>query len=146
MSQAKPPFKASPPPPPRKLRRRIFHVVKGNVRVAGAKATRHGYSPDGGGRAGWSANQCHSITDHRIGPKFNMKMDNCVLLLCYLDKICLTLTGNLWRALASLYSEGEAIHIREPEWRLALSRLHYILQAAPLCERRKSATATHLEQ
>ncbi len=32
-----------------------------------------------------------------------------VLLFCYLDKICLTLTGNLWRALASLYSEGEAI-------------------------------------
>jgi hypothetical protein len=41
-----------PPPPPRKLRRRIFHVVKGNVRVSGAEATRHGYSPDGGGRAG----------------------------------------------------------------------------------------------
>ncbi len=52
MSQAKPPFKASPPPPPRKLRRRIFHVVKGNVRVAVAEATPHGYSPDGGGRAG----------------------------------------------------------------------------------------------
>jgi hypothetical protein len=34
-----------------------------------------------------------------------MKMDNDVLLLSYLDKICLTLTGNLWRALASLYSE-----------------------------------------
>ncbi len=50
MSQAKPPFKASPPPP-RKLRRRIFHVVKGNVRVAGAKATRHGDSQiKGGGR------------------------------------------------------------------------------------------------
>ncbi len=44
-----------------------------------------------------------------IGLKFNMKMDNSVMLLCYLDKICLTLTGNLWRALASLYSEGEAI-------------------------------------
>jgi len=38
-----------------------------------------------------------------------MKMDNDVLLLSYLDKICLTLTGNLWRALASLYCEGEAI-------------------------------------
>ena len=52
MSQAKPPFKASPPPPPRKLRRRIYHVVKGNVQVAGAEATRHGYSPDRGGRVG----------------------------------------------------------------------------------------------
>ncbi len=98
-----------PPPPPRKLRRRIFHMVKGNVRVAGAEATHQIYSRDGGGRAGWSANRCHSITDHRIGLKFNMKMDNGVLLLCYLDKICLTLTSNLWRALASLYSESEAI-------------------------------------
>ncbi len=53
MSQAMPPFKASPPPPPpRKLRRRIFHVVKGNVQVAGAVAIRQSDSPDGGGRAG----------------------------------------------------------------------------------------------
>ncbi len=51
MSQAKPPFKASPPPP-RKLQQRIFHVVKGNVRVAGAVATRQIYSRDGGGRRG----------------------------------------------------------------------------------------------
>ncbi len=51
MSQAKPPFKASPPPP-RKLRRRIFHMVKGNVRVAGAEATRQIYSRDGGGEGG----------------------------------------------------------------------------------------------
>ena len=52
MSQAKPPFKAAPPPPPRKLRRRIFHVVERNVRVAGAVFTRQIYSRDGGGRAG----------------------------------------------------------------------------------------------
>jgi hypothetical protein len=75
-----------------------------------------------------------------------MKMDNDVLLLCYLDKIRLTLLvtcGELWQVYivkARLYS------IREPEWRLALSRLHYILQATSLCERRKSATATHVEQ
>ncbi len=109
MSQAKPPFIASPPSPLPKLRRRIFHMVRENVRVAGAEATRHGDSPVGGGRAGWSADWCHSITKHWIGLKFNMKMDNDVLLLCYLDKICLTLTGDLWRALASLYSEDEAI-------------------------------------
>ncbi len=52
MSQAKPPFKASPPPPPRKLRWRIFHMEESSVRVAGAVATRHGDSTDGGGRAG----------------------------------------------------------------------------------------------
>ncbi len=52
MSQAKPPFKASSPPPLRKLQQRIFHVVRGNVQVAAAEATRHGDSPVGGGRAG----------------------------------------------------------------------------------------------
>ncbi len=35
-----------------------------------------------------------------------MKVDNDVLLLSYLDKICLTVTGDLRRALASLYSEA----------------------------------------
>ena len=77
--------------------------------VATADFPRGESSQDGGGRAGWSANWCHSIRDHRIGLKFNMKMNNGVLLLCYLDKICLTLTGDFWRALASLYSESEAI-------------------------------------
>ena len=38
--------------------------------------------------------------------KFNMKIDNSVLLLCYLDKICLTHTGDFWRALASLYTKA----------------------------------------
>jgi hypothetical protein len=35
-----------------------------------------------------------------------MKMDSDVLLLSYLDKICLTLTGDLRHALACLYSEA----------------------------------------
>jgi hypothetical protein len=35
-----------------------------------------------------------------------MKVVSDVLLLSYLDKICLTLTGELWRALACLYSEA----------------------------------------
>ncbi len=35
-----------------------------------------------------------------------MKVDSDVLLLSYLDKIYLILTGELWRALASLYSEA----------------------------------------
>ncbi len=41
-----------PPPPHRKLRRRIFHVVERNVRVAGAVFTHQIYSQDGGGKAG----------------------------------------------------------------------------------------------
>jgi hypothetical protein len=35
-----------------------------------------------------------------------MKVDSDVLLLSYLDKICLTLTSDLWCALACLYSEA----------------------------------------
>ena len=69
-----------------------------------------------------------------------MKMDNDVLLLCYLDKIRLTLTGDLWRALASLYSEGEAIQYKGA--RMATcpqsTTLHSIGNI--------SATATHVEQ
>ncbi len=71
-----------------------------------ASCTCQIYSQHGGGRAGWSANRCHSITDHRIGLKFIMKMDNGVLLLCYLDKICLILIGDFWQALSSLYSKA----------------------------------------
>ena len=36
-----------------------------------------------------------------------MKVDSDVLLLSYFNKICLALTGELRRALACLYSEGE---------------------------------------
>jgi hypothetical protein len=70
-----------------------------------------------------------------------MKIDSDVLLLSYLDKICIILTGELWRAY--IVKRG---YIREPERRLFFSRLHYILQATPRCEKRKSATATHVEQ
>ncbi len=35
-----------------------------------------------------------------------MKVDSDVLLLYYFYKICLILTGELWRALACLYSEA----------------------------------------
>ncbi len=62
-------------------------------------------------------------------------MDIDVLLLSYFDKICLILTGEPGRALAYLYSGyiRERGYIREPERRLFLSRLHYILQVTPLC-------------
>jgi hypothetical protein len=72
-----------------------------------------------------------------------MKVDSDVLLLSYLDKICLTLTGDLWPALACLYSEARLY--KGAMRQLALSRLHCILQATS-CERRKSAIATHVEQ
>ncbi len=99
-SQAKPPTTPSPPPL-RKLRRRIFHVVDSNVWFAGAVFTRRIHLRDErGGRVGWSAKQCHSITDHWIGRKFNTKIDNSILLLCYLNKIRLiplATFGELWR-------------------------------------------------
>ncbi len=62
----------------------------------------------GGGRAGWLAKQCHSLTDHRIDCKFKTKIANTIPLLCYLNKICLTLTGGFWQALANLHS-GERL-------------------------------------
>ncbi len=46
--------------------------------------------------------------------------------------------GELWRVY--IVKRG---YIRDPERRLALSRLHCILQATSLCERRKSATVRH---
>ncbi len=63
----------------------------------------------GGRRAGWFAKRCHSITDHQIHQincKLKTKKANTILLLCYLYKICLILTGGLWQALANLYSGG----------------------------------------
>ncbi len=46
-----------------------------------------------------------------------MKVDSDVLLLSYFDKICLALTGELWR---SVYIVKQG-YIREPERRLFLS-------------------------
>jgi hypothetical protein len=104
--EAKPSRHSRLPPPSSQVATADF--PRGGEKCASCRRRFHSqiYSWDGGGRAGWSANQRHSITDHRIGLQFNMKMDNGVLLLCYLDKICLTLTGDFWRALASLYSEA----------------------------------------
>jgi hypothetical protein len=45
-----------------------------------------------------------------------------VLLLSYLDKIGLSLTGEAGQASAYLYSEAR-LYIREPDWRVFLSRL-----------------------
>ncbi len=57
------------------------------------------------GRAGWFAKRCHLLTDHQINCKFKTRIVNTILLLRYLNKICLSLTGGLWQASANLYSE-----------------------------------------
>ncbi len=68
-----------------------------------------------------------------------------VLLLSYLDKIRLILTDEAGQALAYLYSEARLYTLREPGWRLFLSRLPHVLRATSLWGR-KLATATHMEQ
>ncbi len=44
-------------------------------------------SVGGGGRAGWFAKRCLSITDHRIDCQLKTKIANSILLLCYLNNI-----------------------------------------------------------
>ena len=74
-----------------------------------------------------------------------MKMDSDVLLFSYLDKICLILTGELWRALAYLYSKAR-LYKGARAASLSQSTTLHSIQATSLCEQRKSATATHVEQ
>ncbi len=140
------PARGLPTPPPTSPRAVTTHFTCGGqqVRTASVRFTRGNPSRRRGGRPGWFAKRCHSLTDHRIDCKLKTKIANTILLLCYLDKICLILTGGLWPALANLYSGREAIKGSLSQWP-ALSQLHYILQATPLW-RRKSATATHVEQ
>ncbi len=60
------------------------------------------------------------------------KVSNTILLLLYLEKICLILTDGFWQASANLYSGGR-LYVKgsRSQWP-ALSRLHCILQATPL--------------
>jgi hypothetical protein len=53
-----------------------------------------------------------------------MKVDSDVLLLSYLDKICLTLTGDLQRALSFLYSGARLYKGPRTATRLQSSTLH----------------------
>jgi hypothetical protein len=75
-----------------------------------------------------------------------MKVDSDVLLLSYFNKICLILTGELRHALACLYSEARLYKGAREAPLSQSTTVHYILHATPLCERRKSGTATHVEQ
>ena len=86
------------------------HFTRGGpqVRTASARFTCENHSQEGG-RAGWFAKRCHSITDHRINCKLKTKIASTILLLCYLNKICLTLTGGLWQASANLYCGGRLL-------------------------------------
>jgi hypothetical protein len=78
---------------------------------------------------GIDTDKCHSLTDHRIDCKLKTKIANNILLLYYLDKIRLTLTGGFWQALANLYSE---VRLYKGAREAPLSQLHYVLQSTPL--------------
>ncbi len=66
-----------------------------------------------GGGGGENAKQCHSLTNQCINCKLKTKIANTILILCYLDNMCLSPSGGLWQASAFLY--GERIYKREPE-------------------------------
>ena len=59
-----------------------------------------------GERAGWSAVWYSSLTGWEKSAQFKLKMVRDVLLLSYLDKIGLSLTGEAGQASSYLYSEG----------------------------------------
>jgi hypothetical protein len=71
-------------------------------------------------------------------------MGSVVLLLSYLDKICLILTGESGRALACLYSEAR-LYKGAREASLSQSTTPRSTGNISGCEE-KSATATHVEQ
>jgi hypothetical protein len=50
--------------------------------------------------------RCHSLTDHQLDCKLKTKIANTILFLCYLDKICLSLTGGFWQALVNYIVKG----------------------------------------
>ncbi len=115
------------PPPLREPLPHIFHVLDGKC----GSRVRESLAGGGGGRAGWSAKWCHSITEHQIDCKFKTKVANSILLLCF---FCQDLSNSYWWLMASF---GEFIQWREAikgsqSLRLALSRLHYIQQATSL--------------
>jgi hypothetical protein len=107
------PARGLPTPPPTPPRREIAHFTRGEH--ASAIRGRDFYSRNllGEGGGVGNAKQCHSLTDHRINCKLKTKIANIILLLCYLDKMCLSPSGGLWQASALLYCER--IYKREPE-------------------------------
>ena len=112
MSQTKPHPWRHPPPKPVPWRVYLAGLPRGesqNPRESLAKLRRQGQAPRSGGRAGWCAVWYNLRMDWWIPTKFGTEMANAILFISYLDKICLTLAGNLWRALACLYCEPEAI-------------------------------------
>ncbi len=90
-------------PPYPQAKRRVLEAGFPRGEAKSAKKRRH-KNPTFREKVGWSADWYNSIMDWKFCAQLKMKVDSDVLLLSYLDKICLTLTGNLQPALACLYS------------------------------------------
>jgi hypothetical protein len=107
---AKPNLTPSVPPRPAKSDGeyfpRVFHVVIPDPSELSAVLTRHSRWQKSGERAGWSAVWYSSLTGWEKFAQFKLKMVSDVLLLSYLNKIGLSLTGEAGQASAYLYSEA----------------------------------------
>ena len=97
-------------PPTRQVRWRVFSAgfPRGDARPA--RIIRRFDPPFRmakiGERAGWSVVWYSSLTGWEKSAQFKLKMVSDVLLLSYLDKIGLSLTGEAGQASAYLYSEA----------------------------------------
>ena len=65
-----------------------------------------GITCGGGGEGGVICETVPFVKDHWINCQLKTKIANTILLLCYLYKICLILTGGLWQASANLNCGG----------------------------------------
>ncbi len=100
MSQTK------PHTPSGELLWRVFSVDLPRGEARSARIVRRFDPPFHGERAGWSAVWYSSLTGWEKSAQFKLKMVSDVLLLSYLDKIGLSLTGEAGQASAYLYSEA----------------------------------------
>ena len=91
----------------------LWRVFSADLPRGGARSARiicRFFSPSRmaklGERAGWIAVWSSSLTGWEKSAQFKLKMVSDVLLLSYLDKIGLSLTGEAGQASAYLYSEA----------------------------------------
>ena len=105
------PARGLPTPPPTSPRAVTAHFTRVGRQSASWMCEIYSRESLAGGGGGGRGDLRNSAI--RINCKLKTKIANTILLLCYLDKIRLSLTGGFWQALALLYSER--IYKREPE-------------------------------
>ncbi len=145
--EAKPSRHSRLPPPPTSSQVATADFPRGGEKCASCRRRFH--SPDllarwrGEGRV-----ICESMPfDNRSSDQAQIQYEDgqwCSALLLFKQDL-LDSYRRLFASFGEFIEWSEAIKWSQ-SLRLALSRLHYILQATSLCERRKSATATHVDQ